>query len=90
MTILCRRNLSISAAVSILTAALLLVAGCKSKTTHSAAAPTPPAVVVAPVTQRTVPIYSEYVGQTQADNTVELRARRGRFAKGLFPRGRAG
>jgi membrane fusion protein (multidrug efflux system) len=27
------------------------------------------------VTQRTVPVYSEYVGQTKADNTVELRAR---------------
>lgn len=75
MTILCRRNLSISAAVSILTVALLLGSGCKSKTTHSAAAPPPPAVIVVPVTQRTVPIYSEYVGQTQADNTVELRAR---------------
>ena len=35
----------------------------------------PPAVVVVPVAQKTVPIYSEYVGQTQADNTVELRAR---------------
>ena len=75
MTILCTRNLSISAAVSILTAALLLIAGCKSKTTHSAAQPTPPAVIVVSVTQKTVPIYSEYVGQTQADNTVELRAR---------------
>jgi membrane fusion protein (multidrug efflux system) len=75
MTILCGRNLSISAAVSILTAALLLVTGCKSKTNHGAAALPPPAVVVVPVTQRTVPIYSEYVGQTQADNTVELRAR---------------
>jgi len=30
---------------------------------------------VAAVTQKTVPIYSEYVGQTRADNTVELRAR---------------
>jgi len=32
-------------------------------------------VIVAAVTQKTVPIYSEYVGQTRADNTVELRAR---------------
>jgi membrane fusion protein (multidrug efflux system) len=31
--------------------------------------------VVASVNQKTVPIYSEYVGQTRADNTVELRAR---------------
>jgi membrane fusion protein (multidrug efflux system) len=76
MTILCTRNLSISAAVSILTASLLLAAGCsKSKVTHTASQPAPPAVVVVPAAQRTVPIYSEYVGQTQADNTVELRAR---------------
>ena len=75
MTIVSTRSLSISAAVSILIAALLLVAGCKSKTTHTAAQPAPTAVVVVPVAQRTVPIYSEYVGQTQADNTVELRAR---------------
>ncbi|HKP13507.1 MAG TPA: efflux RND transporter periplasmic adaptor subunit, partial [Blastocatellia bacterium] len=35
----------------------------------------PPAVVVAEVEQRTVPIYSEFVGQTKAQVTVELRAR---------------
>jgi membrane fusion protein (multidrug efflux system) len=75
MTILCRRNLSISAAVSLLTVAFLISAGCKSKAKQAAAQATPPAVIVMPVTQRTVPIYSEYVGQTQADNTVELRAR---------------
>jgi membrane fusion protein, multidrug efflux system len=75
MTILCRRYLSISATVSILTVAFLISTGCKSKTTQSAAPAPPTAVVVMPVTQRTVPIYSEYVGQTQADNTVELRAR---------------
>ena len=75
MTILCRRYLSISATVSILTVAFLISAGCKSKTTHTAAPAAPTAVVVMPVTQRTVPIYSEYVGQTQADDTVELRAR---------------
>jgi membrane fusion protein (multidrug efflux system) len=32
-------------------------------------------VVVAEVMRRTVPIYSEFVGQTKADDTVELRAR---------------
>ena len=32
-------------------------------------------VVVAEVTRKTVPIYSEFVGQTKADDTVELRAR---------------
>jgi membrane fusion protein (multidrug efflux system) len=35
----------------------------------------PPTVVVEQIDQRTVPIYSEYVGQTKADETVELRAR---------------
>jgi len=75
MTILSTRNLSISAVVSILTVALIVIAGCKSKATHTAAQPAPTAVVVVSVAQRTVPIYNEYVGQTQADNTVELRAR---------------
>ena len=66
-------------------ASLLLIAvvagalaniGCSKKdATHAAAAPPPPTVVVAEVTQKTVPIYGEYVGQTRADETVELRAR---------------
>lgn len=34
----------------------------------------PPAVIVAPVVQKTVPIYGEYVGQTGAVNTVEIRS----------------
>src|SRR5215471_20396844 len=42
---------------------------------HGAAAPPPPTVVVEKIDQRTVPIYSEYVGQTRAEETVELRAR---------------
>ena len=37
--------------------------------------PPPPSVVVTEVTQKTVPIYSEFVGQTRAEETVELRAR---------------
>jgi membrane fusion protein (multidrug efflux system) len=70
------RNLSLSLAVPILAASLTASTGCNSKSAHSASAPpVPPSVVVAPVTQKTVPIYSEYVGQTMADNTVELRAR---------------
>lgn len=69
------RNLSLSLAVPILAASLTASTGCKSKSAHSAAAPPPPSVVVASVTQKTVPIYSEYVGQTRADNTVDLRAR---------------
>ncbi len=69
-------NLSISLAAPILIAALTIGASCSKKGEHSAAAHAqPPTVVVASVNQKTVPIYSEYVGQTRADNTVELRAR---------------
>lgn len=69
-------NLSLSLAAPILIAALLAGASCNTKGEHGAAAQTPPpTVVVAAVSQKTVPIYSEYVGQTRADNTVELRAR---------------
>ena len=66
------RNLLLSAMA--LAASLIASIGCKSKGEH-AAPPPPPTVVVTPVSQRTVPIYSEYVGQTRADNTVDLRAR---------------
>ena len=77
MKILHRRNLSASLAAPILVAALTISSGCsKSKGGgHTAAQTAPPTVVVASVNQKTVPIYSEYVGQTRADNTVELRAR---------------
>jgi len=77
MNILLTRNLPVSLAALILTAALLINSGCSTKGEHNAAAAQAPVVtvVVAPVIQKTVPIYSEYVGQTKADNTVELRAR---------------
>ena len=35
----------------------------------------PPTVLVTEVVQRTVPIYSEFVGRTEAQDTVEIRAR---------------
>lgn len=75
MKILHSRHLLVSATVSLLAGVLITGTGCKSKSAHNAAQPPPPTVVVAPASQRTVPIYSEYVGQTTADNTVELRAR---------------
>lgn len=75
MKILHTRNLLVSATLLILAALLIASTSCKSKSAQNAAQPTPPTVVVAAVSQRTVPIYSEYVGQTRADNTVELRAR---------------
>ena len=76
MKILHIRSLAVSLAVPILGAALIISSGCKTKGgAHTEAKAAPPTVVVASVNQKTVPIYSEYVGQTRADNTVELRAR---------------
>ena len=58
-------------------AAALISNGCggKGDPKATASAPPPPAVVVAEVVQKTVPVYSEFVGQTTANETVELRAR---------------
>lgn len=42
---------------------------------EQAAAPPPPTVVVTEVVQKTVPIYGEFVAQTDAKETVEIRAR---------------
>ena len=51
-------------------------AACSGKGAKpEAAPPPPPSVIVAEVSQKTVPIYSEFVGQTRAEETVELRAR---------------
>ena len=84
-------NLSVSLAASIVIAALTIGASCGKSAEHNAAAqPPPPTVVVASVSQKTVPIYSEYVGQTRADNTVELRARvEGVLQKVYFKEGAA-
>lgn len=85
------RSLSVSLAVLILIAALTIGASCGKSGEHTAAAKPPaPTVVVASVSQKTVPIYSEYVGQTRADNTVELRARvEGTLQKVYFKEGAA-
>ena len=45
------------------------------KAKQAAAAPPPPAVLVAEVVRKTVPIYGEFVAQTDAKETVEIRAR---------------
>jgi len=76
MNILLKHNLSVSVAATITAAAIAISSGCggKSDVKVSASAP-PPAVIVEEVAQRTVPIYSEFVGQTKSDETVELRAR---------------
>jgi len=52
------------------------------KAKQAAPPPPPPQVVVAEVVQKTVPIYSEYVAQTDARETVEIRARVQAFLEG--------
>ena len=76
MNILLKHNLSFSVAAVIVAAAIAMSIGCKGKGDNKViASATAPAVVVANVEQRTVPVYSEFVGQTRADETVDLRAR---------------
>jgi membrane fusion protein (multidrug efflux system) len=75
-----------------LTALISISSGCSKKDASKAAnaGPPPPTVIVEQVEQRTVPIYSEYVGQTRADDTVELRARvEGILQKVYFREGKA-
>ena len=54
----------------------ILTSSCGGATPKTEAATPPPVtVVVADVIEKDVPIYSEFVGQTKARETVELRAR---------------
>lgn len=46
-----------------------------SRTPEAALTPKPPAVTVVAAVQRPVPVYGQYVGQTEAVRTVEVRAR---------------
>ncbi len=57
----------------ILGAAWLGLAACSRP--EAVSTPKPPAVSVAAVAQRPVPVYGQYVGQTEAVKTVEVRAR---------------
>jgi membrane fusion protein (multidrug efflux system) len=65
------------AAVAACLAVLLAACGEKQadKAKPAAVAPPPPAVLVAEAVRKTVPIYGEFVGQTDARETVEIRAR---------------
>ena len=76
MRILYINDLKIFAVAAIAITALISSA-CSGKeaSTTLAAGPPPPPVVLADVEQRTVPIFSEFVGQTKAFETVEVRAR---------------
>jgi len=58
----------------VLMAALTALAAC-DQSPEVNAAPKPPAVTVVAVAQRSVPVYGQYVGQTEAVKTVEVRAR---------------
>ncbi len=71
--------------------AAMVSAGCSKKdASHAGPAAPPPTVVVEAVGQRTVPIFSEFVGQTRAEDTVELRARvEGTLQKVFFREGTA-
>ncbi len=61
------------ATVVVLGAALAGTAGCDRS--PAATPPKPPVVTVVAAAQRTVPVYGQYVGQTEAVKTVEVRAR---------------
>ena len=84
-------KLSITAALLLPLLALTVTTACSKKSDPKAQAPPPaPAVIVTEVTQGTVPIYSEFVAQTRADETVELRARvEGVLEKVYFKEGSA-
>jgi membrane fusion protein (multidrug efflux system) len=65
---------------------LLLLSACGSgdKTKDKEGDLPPPAVLVAPVLQKTVPIYGEYVARTEARQTVEIKARVGGYLEKIF------
>src|SRR5215217_7740865 len=76
MNILHSHNLSFAVRFFIVASMLALTAACSGKGDQKHdPAPPPATVIVAEASQRTVPIYSEFVGQTRAEETVELRAR---------------
>jgi membrane fusion protein (multidrug efflux system) len=76
MNILQKFNFTNSLLATLALAALMMGSGCRSKSPLNVSADAPPTtVVVAEIAQRTVPIYSEFVGQSRANETVELRAR---------------
>jgi RND family efflux transporter MFP subunit len=59
--------------IPVLLSGLLLLGGCRDKNTF--VAPPPPTVTVVTPVKKTVTHFAEYTGQTQAVETVEIRAR---------------
>ncbi|MGE5162200.1 MAG: efflux RND transporter periplasmic adaptor subunit [Betaproteobacteria bacterium] len=73
---MCRACAGLVTSVAVaLVASLSACGGGKDGDKAKQAAAPPPPVVVAEVAQKTVPIYSEFVAQTDARETVEIRAR---------------
>ncbi|MGI8962287.1 MAG: efflux RND transporter periplasmic adaptor subunit [Bryobacteraceae bacterium] len=73
---------------------LLCTSACTTKTSGNASAAAsaarPPVVVVAPVVQKTVPIYRELIGRTTAIYTVDVRSQAtGILEQALFKQGQA-
>ena len=60
--------------VALIVFLLGLLAAC-DRSAEVGAAPKPPSVTVVAAAQRPVPVYGQYVGQTEAVKTVEVRAR---------------
>src|SRR4051794_1220468 len=56
-----------------LPAAVAILAGAGCHREKPPAAPPPPAVVVAPVVQRDVPVYEEWIGTTDGDVNAQIR-----------------
>jgi len=81
------KSKSVLVGALLITTAGLISSGCGKKVAVTAPAP-PPTVGVAQVVQQTVPLYSEFVGQTKATQTVEIRARvQGTLDKVVFTEG---
>ena len=73
-----RSRAKVVTALGVVWLAVSLIAcdrGKDAEKKQAAPAPPPPDVVVAEVIQKTVPIYSEFVAQTDAKETAEIRAR---------------
>ena len=70
-----RAGVAALAAVTLAASLAACGGGKDADKAKQAAAPPPPAVVVTEVVQKTVPIYGEFVAQTDARETVEIRAR---------------
>ena len=74
-----KQNCRVGKTAGLLLIAALVFSNCGGETKadkeKAAAAPPPVPVVVTPVIQKTVPIFSEFTAQADARDTVELRAR---------------